>query len=489
MTVLEQSTEPVAPTSATAPRMRRRRPRRPAAVLALVSGAQFMFILDLAIVMLAIPSIQRDLRLEESQLQWVTVAYGLTLGGLLLMGGRVADLVGRRRVFVAGLGLFTLASLTAGLSGSLLLLVASRAAQGAGAAFAAPAALSILTGTYADGPPRNRALAIFGATGAAAASIGQVVGGLLTTGPGWEWVFLVNVPIGAILITFAFLHLPAAPPDASGSVDVPGAITVTTGLMAVVYGIHQSVERGWTSLGSLGALAAGITLLAVFAVIERRAPSPILPPAVFRQPTLATAAVAAALLFGSFLGFNFQVSLLMQQVLGYTAIEAGLAWLAASIGAVVVSVAAAARAVERFGAGSTLAAGQCLAVVGLLLLSRVPSDARYVSDLFPGMLLIGVAVGLSATAVQVAAFIGVERSVAGIAGGIVESFREIGGALGTAIIATVVLAHAGSRGGVTGGEAHAFVAGVHRGAFVAAVLSATAALIAATVVRRSERRS
>jgi len=464
-----------------------RRPARAAITLALVCGAQFMFILDLAIVNLAVPSIQEDLGLSPSQPQWVVVVYGLTFGGFLLLGGRTADLVGRRTVLVAGLGVFTLASLSAGLAGSFGTLVASRAVQGVGAAFAAPAALSILTSTFPEGALRNRALGVYGAVGAAAASVGLVLGGALTTGPGWPWVFLMNVPIGVGLIGLALAHLPSAPPDGHGTADVPGAAAVTAGLLALVYAINESVERGWTSRTTIGFAALGTVFLVVFAVVERRAPSPIVQRSVYRQRTLVVAMGVAALVFASFLGFNLQLTLFMQQVLGYSAIEAGLAWLATSTLAVVMGVAVAARLIGRVGAGRTLLAGQLSAAGGLLWLSRLQVDATYATDLLPGLLLLGVGIGLSGIAAQVAAFVGVDRSVAGVAGGLVESCREIGGALGTAIIATVVLGVADSGGDA--GSPEAFTAGVRRGALVALGISVVAALVGGTLLRHAERRA
>jgi hypothetical protein len=266
---------------------------------------------------------------------------------------------------------------------------------------------------------------------------------------------------------------------------VPGAAAVTAGLIAIVYAINESVERGWTSRATIGITALGVALLAVFAVVERRARSPIVPLGVYRQRTLMLAMGAAALVFASFLGFNLQLTLFMQQVLGYSAIEAGLAWLATSVLAVVMGIAVAARLIGRVGAGITLVAGQVSAAGGLLWLSRLQVDATYVTDLMPGLLLLGVGIGLSGIAAQVAAFIGIDRSVAGVAGGLVESCREIGGALGTAVIATVVLAVPGSAADPAGADA--FTAGLRRGALVAMVISSTAALAAGTLLRRAER--
>jgi EmrB/QacA subfamily drug resistance transporter len=460
---------------------------RPGMILALVSGAQFMFILDLAIVNLAVPSIERDLALDPSQPQWVVVTYGLTLGGFLLLGGRVADLFGRRNALVGGLAVFTAASLAAGLARAFVPLVAARAVQGLGAAFAAPAALSTLTTTFPEGHARNRALAIFGAVGASAASIGLVLGGALTSGPGWEWVFLMNVPVGLVLAGFSLVHIPPDQPQDRGSADLSGAVLVTAGLLALVYAINRSAEHHWTSMGTVGFGVLGAGLLVVFAVVERRVGAPILPLSIFQHRTLTAANVLTGLVFGSFIGFNLQLTLYMQQVLGYSAIRCGLAWLATSLSAVLVGVRAAARAVDRIGAAATLMAGQLTAVVGLAFMLRVPVDATYPLDLLPGLVLIGIAIGFSGMAVQVAGFTGIPAEIAGVAGGVLESCREIGGALGTAVIATVVLAgtHA-----PTGAPPHAaeFTTGLHHGALVSIVLSATAALVAATALRRASRR-
>ena len=244
---------------------------RPGVVLALVSGAQFMVILDLAIVNVAIPSIQADLGLDPSDLQWIAIAYGLVLGGFLLLGGRAADLLGRRLVLVAGMTLFAGASLAAGLANGFAQLVGSRAAQGLGAAMAAPAALSIVTSTFPEGAARNKALGIFGAVGGMAASIGVIAGGLLTDGPGWEWVFLINVPIGVALVGLILAFVPATRPAARTSADVAGAVAVTAGLLTIVYAINRSVDVGWSSPRTVGLLAGGVVLLAAFVAIESRA--------------------------------------------------------------------------------------------------------------------------------------------------------------------------------------------------------------------------
>jgi EmrB/QacA subfamily drug resistance transporter len=461
-----------------------RRAIRPGLILALVCAAQFMVILDFAVVNVALPSLQADLGVDQSDLQWVVITYGLTFGGFLLLGGRAADLLGRRRVLVAGLTLFTAASLGAGLSGGLGSLVAFRAAQGLGAALAAPAALSILASTFAEGEERNKALGIFGAVGGSAAAFGVILSGALSSGPGWEWIFLINVPIGIVLVSCALAYVPDSAPVERGSADLLGAFSVTAGLMAVVYGINKSVEFGWTSATTVGFLAGGAVLLGLFVVAEARASAPILPLAMFRRRTLSTAIVVAALMWASFFATVFEASLFMQQVLHYSAIRTGVAYLAIALTSVVVAAGVAARAVGRFGPARTLVTGQLFAAAGLLLLSQAPSDAAYWSDLFPGFVALGIGVGFSAMAAQVAAFTGVPESVSGLAGGMVETAREIGGALGTAVVATVAIARANE---VVGPPAVALTEGFQRGALVAAGFNVVSALVAGVVLRRAER--
>lgn len=420
-----QTTTPPTPRAAPAAG---RRGFRPGLILALVSGAQFMVVLDIAVVNVALPSIERDLGLAAADLQWVVITYGLTLGGLLLLGGRAADLFGRRRVLTVGLTVFTLASLTAGLAGSLAPLVASRAAQGVGAAMASPAALSILVSTFREGPERNKALGVFGAVSGSAAAVGVILSGALTAGPGWPWIFLINVPIGIVLAALVLRHVPPGDRVPGVRTDVAGALTVTTGLMSVVYAINRSVDDGWTSGSTLGFLAAGLALLVAFVAVERRAPDPLIPLGLLRRPSLRAATLSIALVVGAFFATIFQASLFMQQVLRYSALRTGVAHLAIAVVALVAAAAVAARVIGRIGAARTLAAGQVAAAAGLLLLAQSPADASYPRHLLVPFVLLGVGVGLSTVAAQVAAFVGIEDEVAGVAGGIVETAREVGGA-------------------------------------------------------------
>jgi len=462
---------------------------KPGLVLALMCGVQFMVILDLAVVNVAIPSIQADLGLADADLQWVVVVYGVTLGGFLMLGGRAADLLGRRKVLAAGLALFTAASLGAGLANSLGQLIVSRAAQGVGAALAATAALSIVVATFAEGTARTKALGIFAAVGGTAGTAGVIIGGVLSDGPGWEWIFLVNVPIGIGLIALVMRFIAPGAATRTGSADVAGAVAVTGGLMAIVFAINRSTEVGWRSVQSLGGLIGGVALLAVFVVVEANVQSPLVPLRMFRRRTLVTAIVAAALLSGAFFATIFEGTLFMQRTLGYSAIQTGMAWLAATLSSLVVAGAIAPVVVNRYGPSRSLVLGQIIVAAGALLLSQAAADASYWTDLFPGFLLFGVGLGFSMMAAQVAAFIGVEDAVAGLVGGMVETAREIGGALGTAVVATMVLARANDVRSSGGAGRLPLTEGFQRGMFVVAGFAAAAALAAAFLLRPAERAS
>jgi EmrB/QacA subfamily drug resistance transporter len=464
---------------------------RPGVTLALVCTAQFMLILDLVVVNVALPTMQKDLRLSPSDLPWVVITYGLTFGAFLLLGGRAADLLGRRNMLVAGLTMFTAGSLAAGLAGSLIPLLVARAVQGLGAAMAAPAALSILTGTFAEGPARNKALGIFGGIASSAACLGLVVSGVLVGGPGWRWIFLINVPIGIALAGFVLKCVPKGEQAHRGSADVLGAVTVTTGMLGIIYAINKSVGYGWTSPATLGVLACSAAMLGLFVIVEQRVNAPLIPLSMFRLKTLITAIIVAGLVMGSFFGTGFQITLLLQQVLGYSPLRTGAAGVITAVSSIVVASAIAARVVGRIGAARTLVIGQGIASAGLLYLSRTPAHAGYWSDLFPAFLASGIGIGLSGVAVQVAAFIGVKNKVSGLAGGMVSTAQEVGAALGLAIIATAALARSAevtrAAGSQTAVRALAQTAGFQRGALVAAGFSIAAALAAGLLLRRAER--
>jgi EmrB/QacA subfamily drug resistance transporter len=464
---------------------------RPAVILALVCAAQFMLILDLVVVNVALPTMQKDLRLSSPDLQWVVIIYGLTFGGFLLLGGRAADLLGRRSVLVAGLTMFTAGSLAAGLAGSLIPLLVARAVQGLGAAMAAPAALSILTGTFAEGPARNKALGIFGGIAGSAACLGLVVSGIIVGGLGWRWIFLINVPIGIALAGCVLRCVPKSERAHRGSADVLGAVTVTTGMLGIVYAINKSAEYGWTSPITLGVLAGGAAMLGLFVIVEQRVTAPLIPLWMFRLKTLTTANIVAGLVMGSFIGIGFQSTLFLQQVLGYSPLRTGAAGVITAVSSIIVAIVIAARVVGRLGAARTLVIGQGIAVAGLLYLSRASVHAGYWSDLFPAFLASGTGIGLSGVAVQVAAFTGVKDKVSGLAGGMVSTAQEVGAALGLAIIATAALARSAEVTRAAGSQpavrALSQTAGFQRGALVAAGFSIAAALVAGLLLRRAER--
>ncbi|TDD71282.1 MFS transporter [Jiangella aurantiaca] len=419
---------------------------RPALVLALTCAATAMVGLDTAIVNVALPSIQRDLGAGYGTLQWVVVAYGLLLGGFLLLGGRLADRLGRRRVLVAGLAVFAGASLAAGAAHGAGLLIAARGAQGLGAALTVPAALSLLAVTFPEGRDRHRALALVGAVDGAAGALGVVLSGLLTAGPGWRWAFLLNVPVGVVLIALATVFLTTdRAGERTGRLDVAGAATVTGALLLFVYALHHAAGHGWLAGSTLALFAAAAALLAAFVQIERRSADPLVPPSTLRNRPLVAANITGFLAFGALLAFIFIGSLLMQQVLGYSPATTGLAWLATTV-TIVVAAMAGERLVARAGVRAPLVIGLSLLTVGALWLARVPADATYATDVLPAFLLAGVGFGLCGPAVQIGALSGVSRAASGLASGLVETMREIGGAAGVATVSAVLVAGSGLDG-------------------------------------------
>lgn len=444
-------------------------------VLLLTCLAQFMVVLDIAIVNVALPAIQRDLGMRQSALQWVVIAYGLLLGGFLLLGGRLGDLLGRRRIFLAGLILFAGASLLAGLAQSATVLIAARGLQGFGAALLAPSALSILAVTFAEGKERNGALGIFGAVGGSSASVGVIASGLLTDGPGWRWIFFINVPIGILLITLAVRYLPADQGAAeTRRYDAAGAATVTSGLLLLVYGLNRGADHGWGSASTLALFGAAAVLLAAFVRIEGRTTSPLVPFAALRNRTMVAADLAAFLLFGGFFSYIFLGSLLMQQLLRYSPTRTGVAWLATSLTAFVAAGVVGARLASSVGLKRLLVTGMTLLVVSAAWLARVPVGANYLPDLLPALLLAGIAIGLCAPTVQIGALSGVRGPAAGLAAGLVETMREIGGAVGIAAVSTVLVTQRSD-----GSEAAAFEA--FRAAFIVIVILAGLGVLVAGI--------
>ncbi|HEY5985604.1 MAG TPA: MFS transporter [Streptosporangiaceae bacterium] len=460
---------------------------RPGAILALVCAAAFMGVLDIAIVNVALPSIQRDLALPQSSLQWAVTTYGLVFGGFLLLGGRLADLLGRRRIFVTGLTVFALASLGSGLAPSLAILVVSRGLQGLGAALTAPSALSILTTTFAEGEGRNRALGVWGAVAGSGATAGVIAGGTLTSGPGWQWIFFINVPIGLGLAALALLIVPEGRRGNKGQrFDAVGAATATAGLLLLVYAVNRSIDDGWVAPWTVIPLAAGAALIGAFVLVELRSQSPLMPFTIFRRPALAAANVLAALLFGSFAPLIFLTTLYMQQVLGYSALRAGLSFLAMSVSSLVASAVVGTWLVGRLGVRRILLAGFSLLAVGLALMARAQAVGAY-ADLLPTFVLAGVGLGSCVVPIQVAAFSGVADRDAGLASGLVSTFQEVGGAVGVAVIATMAAARTTAaltgRGGHSLAMRLALTQGFHWGFLGGTAVAVLGALIALLLLR------
>jgi EmrB/QacA subfamily drug resistance transporter len=404
--------------------------------LALLCGAFFMVILDANIVVVALPSIEAELGFSEQGLQWVISAYALTFAGLLLLGGRAADLLGRRRLFMVGLLFFTLASLVCGLAWSPGALIGARAVQGIGAAVMTPTALSIVS-TMFEGAERNKALAIWGMNGAFGATAGYLIGGPLVDGPGWEWIFFINLPVGLIaLALIPVLLRESRAPAARRSYDPAGAFTITGALVLLVYALVEAPDVGWGSLQTIVLFAGSAVLVAAFALIESRHPAPLLPLRMLRSRTL-VGANAVMLLFAAVgFGMPFIVTLYAQQVLGYSALEFGVSFVVTPIAAAVGMIVAQA-AVEKVGFRPVAATGMALLGAGSLLLTQVPVGGSYWGDLFPGLLVCGLAVGPVFATATIAGLAGVAEHESGVASGISNTAFQLGGALGVAIVSTV----------------------------------------------------
>jgi EmrB/QacA subfamily drug resistance transporter len=406
--------------------------------LALLCSAFFMVVLDVSIVNVALPSIQKDLHFAPADLQWILSAYALTFGGFLLLGGRTADLLGRRRVFMTGTALFTLASLLCGLSGSEGMLIAARAVQGLGAAILSPAALSIITTTFEEGSERNKALGIWGAMGGSGAAVGVLAGGVLTKWLGWEWIFFVNVPVGATALALTRSVVRESRVEtAERRFDALGAAVVTSGLVLLVFGLTQANKQGWASAQTIGVLVGAAVLLVLFVVIESRSRAPLVPLGIFRRlRTLTGANVVAFLLGGITFAMFFMLSLYMQQVLGLSALQAGAGYLAVALTAVVMSGAAQAT-VTKIGVKPALILGLTAMGLGNLWFTQVSPDGSYAVDLLPGFFAIGIGLGFSFVPVSIAALAGVAPHEAGLASGLFNTSQQIGGALGVAVLSTV----------------------------------------------------
>jgi EmrB/QacA subfamily drug resistance transporter len=444
-------------------------PRRWQALI-LLSVAQFMVILDITVVNVALPSIGADLALDRAPLTWVVTTYTLFFGGLLLLGGRLADLLGRRRTFLAGLGVFTAASFTAGLAGDGSVLIAARAAQGVGAALLSPAALSIITTTF-HGGERRRALGAWAALAGAGAAVGVLVGGLLVSGPGWQWVFFVNVPVGVLVAAAVPVTVAASPRQAAARIDVPGALVVTAATGLLVYGLVEAGDRGW---GAAGTLAAGLGLLGGFAVVERLVAAPLVDLRLLAtRPVVAgfwVMLAASGLLISGF----FLNSLLLQRVMGLSALGTGLVFLPVAV-ATIIGAQAGAHLLGRLGGRPVAAAGFAMAAVGMALLGGISAGDDAVTGVLPGFVLAAVGLGMAFVTATTTALSHIDPRRAGLVSGVVTTAHELGAALGVAIASTL----AGTS--VDGGSAatSAVVAGFGD-AFLAGAILAGLAAVAAT---------
>jgi EmrB/QacA subfamily drug resistance transporter len=408
---------------------------------ALLGVAFFMTTIDLTIVNTSLPTIGRRLHFSQTDLQWVVTVYGLAFGGFMLLGGRAADLLGRRRVLMAGVGLFTAASLGATLAAGETMLIAMRALQGLGAAMLLPAALSSVRNMFTDGTERNKALGIWGGLGAGGATAGIILGGLLTRYAGWQYVFFINVPVGATILLLAPRVVPESRREsAERRYDPFGAVTITAGLVMLVYAISQAPVYGWGAARTVGLIAASATLLAAFLVIESRVEAPLLPLSIFRLRTLAGSNVGGLLLGGSFYAFIFIGTLYMQQVVGYSPLKGGFTWLVASLASIVFA-GLSQLLVTRTSVKLVMALGMALIGGGVLWATQMPPDGRFWANMFGPFLVVGIGTAFAFIPVSIGALTGVAEHQAGLASGLIYTSQELGGALGIAIASSVAASH------------------------------------------------
>jgi EmrB/QacA subfamily drug resistance transporter len=457
--------------------------RRRWSALALIVTAQFMVILDVAIVNVALPSIKTDLGFSQTNLQWVISAYAIFFGGALLLGGRLADLFGRRRLFIAGLVLFATSSLLCGLAWSEGSLIGFRAVQGLGGALLAPAALSLLMTSFAEGRDRNLALGIYGAASGSGAAAGVLLGGLLTSYLSWSWIFFINVPVGVAAVLLAPVLLRESRPELGHRhFDIAGAATVTGGLMLLVYALTRATTDGWGSDSTLALLAGSAALIGSFVVIESRSPWPLLPLRIFRSGTVTGANIAMAVVGAVAFSEFFLLTLYLQDVLHYSAVQSGVAFVGFA-GAVVIVSNIAQLIVGRVGVRATLTAGLLVSALSVAWLTRLPVEGHYFWDLFPAFVLGGAGMGLSFVPVTIASLAGVERADAGIASGLVNTSRQIGGAVGIAATSAIAATSTGHFKGAAVTSAAALDHGFQMGLYTLVGLLVVGAVVAITLVR------
>ncbi len=459
----------------------RSRATNPWVVLVLICLAQFMVILDATIVNVALPSIQKDLHLSEGSLQWLVNAYTLVFGGFLLLGGRLGDLLGRKRVFLVGLVIFTGASLLEGLASSESMLVASRALQGLGAALISPAALSIISTTFAEGAERAKALAVWAAIAIGGSAVGLILGGVLTQYFSWPWIFFVNVPVGIAAFLLSLRLIPESRDVLEHrSYDLAGAATVTGGLMALVYAIVDAQSAGWTSAKTLRFFALAVVLLAGFVAVELRTTAPLVRLSIFRIRSLLTANITMFLAMSGMFAMFFFNTLYIQEVLGYGPLKAGLAFLPFTAG-VMISAGLASQLAPRLGVRPVAATGMLLAATGLALLTQLPVHGSYATNVLPAILLSSLGIGAVFMPLTLMATTGLDDDDQGLASGLFNTSQQIGGALGLAALSTLAASKTSSAGG---SPTHALVVGFHW-AFAAAALVMIAALAVMVALLRS----
>jgi EmrB/QacA subfamily drug resistance transporter len=408
--------------------------------LTIVCAAFFMTVLDVSIVNVALPSIGKSLHFSEQGLQWVITAYAITFGGFLLLGGRAADLLGRRRVFYVGVAVFTIASFVCGLAWSEGVLIVARAVQGFGAAIITPAALSIITTSFEEGPERNKALGIWGAIGGSGAAVGVLAGGILTKYLGWEWIFFVNVPVGALALALAPRFVRESRSDRDHSNDTAGAVTITAGLALLVYAVSEAPNHGWGSAWTISRLVAAVVLLLAFLVIESRAKDPLMPFRIFRVRTVAGANVTGLFLGAIVFANFFLLTLYVQQVLQWSALKTGVTFVATA-GTAILWAGVAQALVTRVGVKPVMIAGFIALIAGMIWYTQIPVHASYASDLLPGYLLVGFALPFTFVPVSIAALAGVERHEAGLASGLINTAQQVGGAIGVAVTSSISISH------------------------------------------------
>src|SRR3954470_1095728 len=455
--------------------------------LAIVCAAFFMTVLDVSIVNVALPSIGSSLHFSETNLQWVITAYAITFGGFLLLGGRSADLLGRRRMFYVGVTVFTIASFLCGLAWSEGVLIGARALQGFGAAIISPAALSIIMTTFDEGAERNKALGMWGAIGGSGAAVGVLAGGVLTKYLGWEWIFFVNVPVGAIALSLTPRFVRESRAERQSSPDVLGAVTVTSGLALLVYAVSTAPRHHWGSATTLLLLAAAAALLAAFLVIESRAKDPLMPFHIFRIRTVAGANISALLLGASLFANFFLLTLYVQDVLGWSALKTGLTFIATA-GSAVIWAGVAQALVTRLGPKPIMVIGFIGMLVGMVWYTQIPVDGSYWSDLLPGYLIIGFAIPFAFIPVSIAALAGVEHHEAGLASGIFNTAQQIGGAIGVAMVSSVSISRFDHLTKLHGPSffPQAFTSGTRYGFWACVVVSVVGLLAVLALVRRDE---